>query len=452
MPFYNRSEEVRRLNAALSRERRQLIVVYGRRRTGKSTLLRRHTSGRDVYFQASQATQAYQIERFTKVVSEKFPGLAGARFDSWLSLLMALNAQTRERFTLIIDELPYLVKAAPGLPSVIQQLVDDREQLKFDLIVCGSSQQMMRGMVLTATAPLYGRADEIIKVEALAAGWLNDHLPDVSAEQRIIEFATWGGIPRYWELRADYTAYAEAVQNLVLSPVGVLHEEPNRLLLEDMRDIVQSSTILALVAGGAHKLSEIGSRLGKPSTDLSRPMNRLIEMGYLHREQPYSNKRSNQKVSLYKLADPFLRFHYRFVYPNLSDLIPSRLPAVWRHLSGQLPGFVAEQWETLCRRYVASLPPLSERYHYPGRWWGNGRNGKPMEIDLVAESFDRSTILVGECKWSSLGQTKKLHQLLVQKAEQLPFYNGQAIETMVFHRGGSGKDVGPEQVLKHLRQ
>ena len=440
MAFYNRMEELKQLRTALRRERRQLVVVYGRRRTGKSTLLHRLLGPNDVYFQASQTTSAYQMERFVQVMSAQLPGLAGASFTGWESLLTALNAQVRARFTLVLDELPYLVKADPALPSILQRLVDERDKLNFDLIVCGSSQQMMRGMVLQATAPLYGRADEVIKVGPLSASWLRDHLPGANPDDLVTEYATWGGIPRYWELRADYPDHASAVQQLVLSPTGVLHEEPNRLLLEDLRDIVQSTTILALVASGVHKISKLGGRLGKPATDLSRPLNRLIEMGYLQRESPYGTKPTNKKISLYKVADPFLRFHYRYVYPNLSELIPARIPGVWRRLEPTLTGFTATPWEDLCHRFVATHPHFADRFKVPGRWWGKNTAGKQMKLDLVSESFDGKTLLVGECKWSVLAGRKqeRVRVATLEKAKLLPFYRGQAVEAILFCRGGEG--------------
>ena len=454
MPFYNRQAQQAQIRRALDRPERQFIVVYGRRRAGKSTLLRRLLGDKDVYFQASQTTSAYQLERFTDTLSAKFPALQGARYSDWNVLLRAVNAYARERFTLVIDELPYLVESDPELPSLLQAFVDRRQEMAFDLIVCGSSQQMMRGLVLSATAPLYGRANEVLKITPLAAGYLAERLPESIPEDLVREYATWGGIPRYWELRADYADYDEAVRQLVLQPTGVLHEEPGRLLLEELQNTVQATTLLALVAAGVHRPSELGARLGKRSTDLSRPLQRLIEMGYLYRELPYGTKTKQRKGNLYKLTDPFLRFHYHFVYPNLSQLTPARVPAVWDRLREQLPQFISPQWKILCHRAIGNHPEFASVYDYPARWWGTVSRGTRIELDLVTQAHDGSSLLVGECKWSEVTNASRLRRELVEKATKLPFYQGEPIRTVLFARTFRTQDDGecwtPREVLEQL--
>lgn len=455
MPFYNRQLEEQRIKTALQRHRSQFIVVYGRRRAGKSTLLRRLLGEGDVYFQASETTAAYQLERLTAALAEKFPGLGGARFMDWKALLIAVRGFTKDRFTLVIDELPYLVQSDSELPSVLQEFVDDRDRMPFDLIVCGSSQQMMRGLVLTSTAPLYGRADEVIKIAPLTAGWLNDHLQDATAAELVTEYATWGGIPRYWELRSNYGSYDEAVRQLVLQPTGVLHEEPSRLLLEELQNPVQSTTLLALIATGVHRPSELGARMGKPATDLSRPLQRLIEMGYLFRETPYGSSAKQRKGNLYKVADPFLRFHYHFVYPHLSQLTPQRVPTTWERLRGTLSHFVAPQWAILCQRAIGNHPRFAPNYSFPGRWWGSVSRHQRIELDLVAQSFDKPSLLVGECKWSTIDRPEPLRRRLIEKAQLLPFYRGEPIRTILFGKDFTQRDQGecwtPAEVLEQLR-
>lgn len=454
--FYNRQEESARLNRAISRERRQLIVVYGRRRCGKSRLLREHVRPGDVYYLASQSERAIQIGQLADELRPKFPLLDTVDTADWDRFFRFLNASAKERFTLVLDEFPFLVRAAPELPSVIQRLVDDRPKLNFDLILCGSSQQMMRGIVLSATAPLFGRADEIMQVQPLKAGWLLDHLPNSSPDDLIREYATWGGVPRYWELRSDYPNYPEAVKQLVLIPEGVLRGEPTRLLLDDIREPAGAISLLYLIASGVHRPSELGARLHKPATDLSRPLARLVELGYVERESPYGSGARNRKNNLYKVIDPFIRHYYRFVHPNLSALQSGRVDDLYAEMEPSLPIFVSVAFERLARQAVPWHPALKADFFYTGRWWGKGTDGRPLEIDVVAESRDKSKLLVGECKWSNVSAPDTLQEQLGEKAKRLPHYKGQEIVPVLvgrsFQHAPSCVHLTSEDVLKLLKR
>jgi hypothetical protein len=355
------------------------------------------------------------------------PAFATVSFRSWEEVFALLTTQVKTRFALVLDEFPYLVRADPSLPSIIQRLIDDRPKLAFDLIICSSSQQMMSGIVLSPTAPLYGRADEIIKLQPLEAGYLRDHFPNAPAEQLIVEYATWGGIPRYWELRGDYPDYDTAINELVLSPDGVLRNEPTRLLLDDIREPAGAASLLFLIANGVHRPSELGARLNKPATDLSRPLARLVELGYVQLETPYGAKARKRKGNLYKVADPFVRFYYRFVHPNLSRTQFGPTDRLWEQLRESLPIFVSAEFERLARRAVSQHEDLRADFFTAERWWGKAADGRPMEIDLVSESADGSKLLVGECKWAEVLAPDTLQQELVAKAKRLPFYKNQEI-------------------------
>ena len=165
-----------------------------------------------------------------------------------------------------------MVARSPELPSVIQKYVDRAHRRGLHLLVAGSSQRMMQGLVLDRSAPLYGRATEILKIAPLTAGWIGEALSIDDSCDAVTAFAHWGGVPRYWELAKEYAGLAEAARSLVLDPLGVLHEEPGRLLLDDLRDTTQAASILSLIGRGCHRVSEIAGRLGKPATSLGRPL------------------------------------------------------------------------------------------------------------------------------------------------------------------------------------
>ena len=238
-PFYNRDDETRRLDRFLANASGGLVVLYGRRRCGKSTLLQRVLAAEHVHLQADQRESPLQLESLATLLSRRLPDFDKVRYRTWDELLASLYARADRLIPVCLDEFPYLAQADPALPSILQRYID-RADGQIAWILCGSSQRMMQGMVMDRRAPLYGRAREIIKVEPLSAGWLQRALA-LPAGEAVKAYATWGGVPRYWELAAEYDSQHEALQDLVWNPRGVLHEEPARLLLDDLRSAVQPS-------------------------------------------------------------------------------------------------------------------------------------------------------------------------------------------------------------------
>ena len=230
MEFVDREKELTRLQKALKREKPQFIVIYGRRRIGKSTLIKKvmDFSRGDIYFLADKTSEPSQRQLFSATVDMSIGGFSMASYPSWESLLVSLNRSIDHRIAVCLDEFPYLAKSCPALPSILQKLLDDK-RLKFDLIICGSSQQMMQGFVLDSREPLYGRADEIVKMKPIAASYVSQAL-HCDASQAVREYAVWGGIPRYWELRSNYDSLYDAVEGLMFSSEGTLYDEPARLL------------------------------------------------------------------------------------------------------------------------------------------------------------------------------------------------------------------------------
>jgi AAA+ ATPase superfamily predicted ATPase len=287
---------------------------------------------------------------------------------------------------------------------------------------------MMLGMIVDSSEPLYGRAREILRLGPLPASYLHDVFKPDSPRQLIEHYAVWGGVPRYWELAAEYPTVWDAITELVLDPLGVLHQEPQRLLLDDFRETAQASSLLALIGQGCTRISELGGRLGCPSTSLTRPIARLTELGLLVRETPWDTDPRDSKKSLYQLADPFLNFWYRFVDPHRSRLALGQLPGVLAKIQEQWPGYLGKIWENLARA------SLSQDWLPAGRWWS-----KEVELDIVARHPDKpETILVGEAKISaSPSEVPRLLQSLKQRAEKCPALNGCTLVPTLFVLEGS---------------
>ena len=454
--FLNRTAELERLTVALSRSTRQFLVVYGRRRCGKSTLLRRlSTTHRTCYFLATEGAAALQRSLLAEQLGTLHPGFEYGQYPTWSALWRALIARGGERYVLILDEFPYLVQAAVELTSTLQALLEDRAALPFDLVVCGSSQQMMEDAVLRASAPLYGRADEVIRVQPLRVGYLPEAFPELAPVACIEEFAMWGGVPRYWELRGRYETRHEALRQLLLTPMGLLREEPRRLLVDDLTRLASPLSLLTLVANGVHRVSELGGRLQRTAADLTRPLSRLVELGYLRREVPYGESPRRSKQTLYTVRDPFMRFYFRFVAAEASRIEADRVEEIAEDIAAAFPGFVSDTWEELCRASVRA-GALGREYDACSRWWGTTTERQRVELDGVSRSRDGRRLLLLECKWSDNVDAEREHARLRSLAQQLPFYAGEEVVTVVagkdaVERQGLRPQLTPTEVLGVLR-
>jgi hypothetical protein len=425
LDFINRTREIAKLERALNASEPSLVVIYGRRRCGKSTLLQ-HVAGKDdIYYLADQQEPPLQRQSIAREVSRAVPGFDQVVYPSWEALFSAIWNQAPPAATLILDEFPYLVQNSPALPSIIQKFIDKGKNTT-NIVICGSSQRMMQGLVLDSTAPLYGRAVEIIKIRPMESGWLPVALK-LGPVEAVESYSVWGGVPRYWELAGTFPDHETACRELILDRDGVLHEEPMRLLLDDMRGAGQPHSLLALIAGGANRLSEIAGRLGKPATSLTRPLANLIQLGYLKREFPFGESPRSSKKTLYKLEDPFLKFWYRFVLPNHSMLEQDLLDEVYFASRQMLKAHTAEVWEDLARKSIARLEIAGTRWKPAARWWGRGLDGKNMEIDVMAESMDGQSLLFGEAKWENKTNVKAEINKLEKKAANFPKTAGRTI-------------------------
>jgi AAA+ ATPase superfamily predicted ATPase len=457
LPFLDRKEERSRLERLFARREGSLGVLYGRRRCGKSRLLREALPSASVInYVGDDREGTLQRASLAREVDRVIPGFARVRYPDWDALLARFWNEARPGAVLVLDEFPALVSAARELPSLLQKHVDRESSRGIHIVLSGSSQRMMQGLVLDRTAPLFGRAVEILRVAPLLAGWIQPALHLRDPIEAVRAFAVWGGIPRYWELAADLPDLETAVARLALSPLGVLYDEPTTLLLDDTRDTAQAASLLSLIGQGCHRLSEIAGRLGKPATSLSRPLQRLIELDLIRREVPFGFPPRSAKRTRYQIADPFLRFWFRFVEPNRSRLEAGRLTAVSRDMKRDFAHHVSGVWEELARASAPRLDIFGERLGPASRWWGAGVDQKPLELDIVAESEDRKSLLLGEVEWAEQIDAVRLAAELRRKAENLPFRQGRNVRLALWTKRAVRvprdlKVLTPRQVLAALR-
>lgn len=408
MRFIDRTEEMARLERLVRAKKGALAVVYGRRRLGKTRMLLewvRKSGG--LYSVADLSASEVQRRYFAQSVSSKLPGFGDVSYPDWRLLLSRLASEARAagwRGPIVFDEFPYLVLADSALPSLVQRWVD-HEAREAGLVVAlaGSSQRMMQGLVLSREAPLFGRASEVLEVRPLDPSFLRDAFRKQSTSRLVEHYAAWGGVPRYWELALEHGGLPTAiVSHLVLDPLGPLHREPDRLLVEEIPSALEVRPVLDAIGSGAHRVSEIAARVGRPATSVSRPIGRLVEMGIVRREIPFAESEKQSRRSLYKFEDPFFRLWFRLVAPHRaqlaagsSDFRDALLERQWLHLA-------AAAWEELCRRRLPFLAPETRLSRLgpwgpASRWW----RGNQPEWDVVSESIDGKRLLLGDAKWTA---------------------------------------------------
>ncbi len=429
--FINRTKEIKRIRTTLQQDDSVLLAVYGRRRCGKSTLIKKVISVNDIYFAADLRERSLQIEAFAKTIGKVVNGFSKLRYPDWDSLFHNLKNTLNQKITICIDEFPYLVKNSPELPSVLQNIIDNNINDKYSLILCGSSQQMMQSMILNSTSPLYGRCDEILNINPMLLGWYSEYF-NINTIETIEGYSVYGGVPRYWELQKKHQSLTDSIKYNLLDPDGILFKEPEMLFYDEMRTSVLAFSILTLIGLGCNRLSEIAGRLEKPATQLNRPIKLLIDLGYIRRETPFNTLIKSTKKSLYKISDPFMNFYFSFVVPNKSRLEFGLIEQVWDEINGKFNQYVSEIWEELCRNAVPRLKIGGKTFNPAQRWWGNGTNGKPMEIDIVAESTDKSTLLIGEVKWIDSISIKNIINELKAKINNAPFIQNRKVLQILF--------------------
>jgi len=406
--FVDREEELARLDGLVQARRPGLVILWGRRRIGKTRLLLEWVRKHDgLYTVADLSAAGIQRRYFAEAVATRFPGFSEVEYPDWRSLLRALAREAGRgdwRGPLVLDEFPYWVESAPELPSVLQNFVDQEARDAGLLVaVSGSSSHMIQGLTLDPSAPLFGRASASIPLRPMSPKALGEAIGIGSAPELVKAFAVWGGVPRYWELAEPYGEdHDRAVEELVLDPLGPLHREPDRLLAEERPSAQAVRPLLDAIGGGAHRVSEIAGRLGTAATSLGRPLARLIELGLVVREQPFGEAERGGKRSLYKIADPFFRTWFRVVAPYRAMLAAGGRPArkaIWEKFRARL---FAETWEDLCRRAAAALgageggEANAAAWEPAGRFWG----GSGPEWDVVTRPADGGRVLIGEARWS----------------------------------------------------
>ena len=423
--FIAREAELRFLSDCYGKDKAQLVVLYGRRRIGKTETLHEFCKDKPhVFFTCTQSTDQIQLARFSAaVLKENIPAAQYiTTFSDWekaFASVAELPYGERKKLV-VIDEFPYMCSANKSIPSILQTLWDSRLKNENVMIVlCGSSMSFIEKEILSKKNPLYGRATGIYKMEEMGFYDAMRFFPHYSDRDKVITYSILGGIPHYLSQWDPDLSVADNIKRNTLSKGCVLYSEVDFLLHEELRETAIYSAILDAVALGSTRLNDISQKsLIGDNSKTSVYLRNLVELGLVVRELSIgagTKEKANQSRGSYRLSDSFFRFWYTYGFSNISLLEDGDIDGVYEYsIKPTLRSFAAFAFEDICRQFVRRMQKerqLPFRFSEIGRWWGkttvrdpsspNGLRTAETEIDLLAVSSDAKKYLVGECKFKN---------------------------------------------------
>ena len=404
--FIGRERELNSLNKLYHSGKFEFVVIYGRRRVGKTALINHFIDDKQaIYFMGVESNAKQNLENFSRNIMEYTSGISAE--TSFLSFQSALETVFRlsqkERLILVIDEYPYVARASRSLASTLQMLIDRyKDHSKLMLILCGSSMSYMEDHVLAYKAPLYGRRTAQIKLNPFDFEEVCHYFKNFSSEQKAMAYGIVGGTPQYLLQMNDKLTIEENVKNTYLDTMSSLYEEPMNLLKQEVREPAIYTAIITAIATGYSRMSEIATKVGEETNICSSYLKNLIALGIVRKESPYGEKAS--KKSIYSIDDNMFRFWYRFVPENASMIARGASDLVYRRIEPYFSDYMGKVFEDICRQYLWKLlisgkTPIE--FTSLGRWWGNDPVHRcQAEIDIMGEQ-GKNTALFGECKWTN---------------------------------------------------
>jgi hypothetical protein len=389
--FVDRDIELGQLTDCYESETADFVVIYGRRRLGKSELVRQSIAERDdaVYYQAVESTAPNQLEQFVDTATAQFPSLRNVRRD-WEALLETLGD---EDAVVVIDEFPFLIEEDESLPSRIQRVWDmELQETGMTLVLVGSSISVMEDKVLSGSAPLYGRRTATIDLKPLDVTDARQFFLDYDPETAITAWSIYGGTPYYLQTIDPDQPLGTNVQQGILSERSLLYSEPEFLLRTELRQPNTYFSILRALAHGRRTPNEIAGMAGVESGSLSTYLQKLRRLRLVERHIPVTESPTASKRGRYRIAAPLFRFWFRFVYGNQDQLRMLDDDAYDELVAPELADYVSPLFERLCQR---ALPDLIDRqFRDVGQWWF-----KEHELDVLG--LTRDGLVAGECKFTS---------------------------------------------------
>ncbi|MDY6340672.1 MAG: ATP-binding protein [Lachnospiraceae bacterium] len=428
--FVGRKRELSSLEKLYHQQGFGMTVIYGRRRIGKSTLIREFLKDkRAIFYTATKVGKARNLELFCQqVVSLLDPSLTGVSFPSLEAILDFITDRlSGDKLVLVIDELPYWAQDDGALLSVLQKYIDTRwSEQDMMIILCGSSLSFMENKVLSEKSPLFGRRNTQIRLEAFDYLEAAEFVPDYSAEDKAIIYGITGGVAKYLAMIDPRGSADDNIKAQFFNTDGYLYDEPRNLLAQEFTDVALVNNVIEQIASGSNTVNEISQKIGQNSSTVLYALDKLIQVGLITKKKCITEEK-NRKKTQYVLKDQMFRFWYAFI-PKATSIIEIGQGDLYfdRVVKPQIHNYMGSVFEEMCRYYTLKegiCGAFGNTLTEVGTWWGteillrgSEKVQQSADIDVVGISELDKTAVLGECKFKNEKIDKNVYDTLLRRS------------------------------------
>jgi len=424
--FWDREQELAYLEKQYVKAGSNMVIIYGRRRVGKTTTIARFSADKPcILFLADRAMETMLMQRMLSAIARFLDDdlLAQATPPSWDWVFGQLTSRAnfeQNKIVLVIDEFQALAQVNDAFPSILQRLWDkELKSRNIMIILCGSLVGMMYQTTLAYESPLYGRRTGQIRMRPLTFSALREAFPEKPFNESVELYAVSGGVPVYIEALTE-GPLLEQITDCVLDPMGRLYDEPRFVLSGEISETSTFFSILQVIAAGQRRQSQIAGKLGLSTSYLSSYIRMLLDLEVLEKRIPITANPQRSRRSLYYIGDHFFDFWFRYVYPYQGELESGR-PAISRaDIQETFDQYVSRTFEDCVRNWLEHLEAQGKfpfELHKIGSWWN-----KHTEIDILGLNNITHDVLFGECKWSQMPVGLDVLKGLYNKANQVRWH------------------------------
>ena len=420
-----RQRELNHLNALYNSNKFEYLVMYGRRRVGKTTLLQEFSKDKNaIFYPAQEKNDALNLMDFSKMAQMKFDGMFISAFAGWKEAFEYIDKKASERTLIIIDEFPFIAEENPTVKSILQHAIDHlwKKNKNIFLILCGSSVSFMESDIMGSKSPLHDR--QTSSLEILPFDYYESSLffPKYNNEQKLIAYGILGGIPRYLEAFDDRKSIGDNIAKTIIRKGAYLNEEPTNLLKAELRDPNIYNSILSAIANGRNKVQEISDYLHEDKNKVSKYLIVLQTMRLVEKKIP-CGEGENSRKGIYALTDNFFRFWFRYEFTNNAYYEMLGADAASKEIMDGISDYMGDAFEKICTEYFVRKAKEGKLPFVPfkfGKWWGNNPVIKAQDdVDILMIDKTGTKGIFVECKFTNSKMPHSEYEDL--KTAMLPF-------------------------------